>query len=125
MDTNVLIGLHRSKKKTVEYLSNIDSAYFAITPFTYAEFLGGATVPGKIEAAKFLKQYPVVDFDQSAQTTLTKLCRQIQLQKNQLPDLLIASICLAHDYGIVTANHKHFTKFPNLEVLKVPQGIFS
>lgn len=124
LDTNVLIGLYRSRKKAVNFLSGIDSAAFATTIFSYAEFVAGTPIYRKAEAHKFLSFIPIVNFDDKSHKVTEKLCRQVMLPKNHLADFFIASVCIANNYELITANAKDFSKFKSLKVKAIPQSLF-
>jgi predicted nucleic acid-binding protein len=124
LDTNILIGTYRSRKKTIAVLNKIDSELFAISVFNYTEFLAGATLQRKNDAAKFLRTYDVIDFDDKCKKILTQLSREYVLPSQKLSDFLIASVCLANKCGIVTTNAKDFIKFKGLKVISVPQSAF-
>jgi predicted nucleic acid-binding protein len=47
LDTNILIGMYRSRQKTIAVLNKIDSEHFAISIFNYAEFFAGASLQRK------------------------------------------------------------------------------
>jgi predicted nucleic acid-binding protein len=129
LDTNVLINLYRAKAKTIKVLGTLGlthNAVFAIAHFNYVEFVAGTT--RKNDAEKFLRYYPIVDFDKKSHLLSVKLSRnrKILLESQKLSDFLIASICIAHDYHIATTNIKDFTMFEpfGLKIIKVPQSVF-
>jgi predicted nucleic acid-binding protein len=108
----------------IPILNKIDNAKFAISIFNYTEFLAGAPIRRKNDAAKFLQIYGVVDFDDKCKKVLNRLSKEHELPSQKLTDFLIASVCLANKSGIITTNAKDFTKFKGLEVLAVPHSAF-
>jgi tRNA(fMet)-specific endonuclease VapC len=68
------------------------------------------------QSERDLEGLPVVPIDDAAAAEFDRLRQDKTLKKLGRPDLLIASIALAHRATLVTRNLKHFKQIPGLQV---------
>lgn len=118
LDTAVLVDVYRNRKRAADTLITYKNNRFAITIFTYTEFLAGAALLNKKDARKFLKDYPVINFDANSASILKTMCMQYLLPSKHLGDFLIAASAMANKAAVITPNYKDFSKFKNLEVIR-------
>ena len=122
LDTSVLIEMFRVKDKTLSFfyrLSN-DNDDFAISIITHYEILRGCNNAQEIFWWKFLKNIKVIPFDLLSSNEAIEIYKFLK-RRNQmidLADLLIAATALSHKLDFATLNLKHFSKIPNLNILK-------
>ena len=127
LDTNVVIEIYRGENKEIgEKLKSLQEQNVKITtnPLILAELFKGAyIVPEKKEALIFIEEFlPSVDVlsftEQAARiygqqfAILQKLGKQTQEF-----DLMIASICIAHNAILITRNHKDFANIKDLKMV--------
>jgi predicted nucleic acid-binding protein len=93
------------------------------TRINYTELLYGAYNSAKIEQnlAKitgFLSAIPVLEFDEKAGLIFAQdkaILKRLGIMIADM-DLMIASITKAHQFALVTNNHKHFERIDNLKI---------
>ena len=128
IDSSVFIGLERrgtTMKALPDVTPNKDE-HVALAAITAAELLAGverADSPGRrVMRQSFVESVldtlPVVSFDLLAARLHARLWAD--LLSRGLPtgahDLLIAATALAHGYGILTDNLRHFRHIPGLDL---------
>ena len=66
----------------------------------------------------FLKTIDILDFDKAAAEHYARIKAKLKKEGNLIADmdLMIASICLANKYILVTNNTKHFSRIENLTI---------
>jgi predicted nucleic acid-binding protein len=122
LDTSVLIEMFRMKDKTATFfyrLSN-DNNDFAISILTHYEIFRGSNSVQDNFWTNFLKNIKVIPFDLISSNEATGIYKLLKKQNQMidLADLLIAATAIAHNLDLATLNLKHFSKIPNLRILK-------
>ena len=122
LDSDYLIHFLNGDNKTVQTIQILQSSGFPTSIINIAELLEGFLVVKENKKIALFDQllttltvYPV-DFNVAHQ--FAKI-RQILRKKGRLIDnldILIAATCLAHDQILLTYNHKHFDRIPNLRI---------
>lgn len=125
LDTNIIIFALKDKQNKVlnnriaSELSqgNLATNSVVVWELLYYSYKHKATKSLELRQ-KFLNLLNIFDFDFESANLASKYKSQLELsgQKTEDFDLMIASICLANDLILVTANTKHFE---NIEGLKV------
>ncbi|RJQ22501.1 type II toxin-antitoxin system VapC family toxin [Candidatus Woesearchaeota archaeon] len=123
LDTNVVIRFLKAEPKVVERMREIVEQQVFISSIVAAELYRGVFLSeSKREAqkvAEFITRVGIIDFDHAA----ARICgEQYAALKRagkltQEFDLLIASVCLAHDGVFVTMNGKDFRNIEGLKLL--------
>lgn len=123
VDTDILIYFLKKNEKVVESFSKINDKNIFTTIINYTELLFGAYNSLKVDQnlkkfKSFLKNINILDFDKSAAEHFARLKAKLKKEGNLIADmdLLIASICLAKEYVLVTNNTKHFSRIENLTI---------
>jgi len=67
-----------------------------------------------------LKNIKIIPFDLIASNEAIEIYKLLKVRNQMidLADLLIASTAIAHNLNLATLNLKHFSKIPNLHILK-------
>jgi len=122
LDTSVLIEMFRVKDKMTTFfyrLSN-DNDDFAISILTHYEIFRGSNNVQNTFWTNFLKNIKVLPFDLTVSNEATGIYKLLKAQNQMidLADLLIAATAIAHNLDLATLNLKHFSKIPNLHLLK-------
>ena len=122
LDTSVLIEMFRVKDKMTTFfyrLSN-DNEDFAISILTHYEIFRGSNNAQNTFWTNFLKNIKVIPFDLTSSNEAIRIYKflKVQNQMVDLADLLIAATAIAHNLDLATLNLKHFSKIPNLHLLK-------
>jgi len=122
LDTSVLIEMFRVKDKTTTFfyrLSN-DNNDFAISILTHYEIFRGSNSVQDNFWTNFLKNIKVIPFDINSSNAAIEIYKFLKTQNQMvdLADLLIAATAIAHNLDLATLNLKHFSKIPNLQILK-------
>ena len=122
LDTSVLIEMFRVKDKmsTFFYRLSIDNNYFAISILTHYEIYRGSNNVQNTFWTNFLKNIKVLPFDLTVSNEAIGIYKLLKTQNQMidLADLLIAATAIAHNLDLATLNLKHFSKIPNLHLLK-------
>jgi predicted nucleic acid-binding protein len=122
LDTSVLIEMFRVKDKTATFfyrLSNNNND-FAISILTHYEIFRGSNSVQDSFWTNFLKNIKVIPFDLISSNEAIGIYKLLKTQNQMidLADLLIAATAIAHNLDLATLNLKHFSKIPNLRILK-------
>jgi predicted nucleic acid-binding protein len=125
LDSNVVIEIYRGETKEIaEKLKDLQEQNVTITinSIILAELFKGAyLVPEKKEALAFIEEFvPSVEILAFTEQATRVYGQQYALLKRlgkrtQEFDLMIASICMAHNAILVTRNHKDFTNIKELK----------
>ncbi len=121
LDTNVLISLYRSKRKTELFFSELAIRDFYISVVSHVEFLGGATPKRKADSRKFLSDFVVLAVEKEVNETLFSMCMKEQISKHKLADFIIAATALTYNLTLITENHSDF-KYKGLKLIKFSPG---
>jgi predicted nucleic acid-binding protein len=122
LDTSVLIEMFRAKDKTATFFYRLstDNNDFAISILTHYEILRGCNSIQSIFWKNFLKNIKVIPFDLSSSNVAIEIYKLLKSQNQMidLADLFIAATAIAHNLTLATLNLKHFSRIPNLHILK-------
>jgi predicted nucleic acid-binding protein len=122
LDTSVLIEVFRMKDKTetLFYRLSNDHNDFAISILTHYEIFRGSNNIQDTFWINFLKNIKVIPFDLISSNEAIGIYKLLKTQNQMidLADLLIAATAIAHNLALATLNLKHFSKIPNLHILK-------
>ena len=122
LDTSVLIEMFRVKDKTTTFfyrLSNYNND-FGISILTHYEIFRGSNSVQDIFWTNFLKNIRVLPFDLISSNEAIEIYKLLKKQNQMidLADLLIAATAIAHNIYHATLNLKHFSKIPDLQIIK-------
>lgn len=130
IDTDILSYFLKKHPQVVSKFEAADPDDIATTIINYTELLFGAYKSTKVEqkltAIKaFLETLTTVGFDKRAGEKFAQLKAKLQKQGTLLADmdLMIASICLANGFTLVTNNTKHFKRIENLTIENWSQDV--
>jgi predicted nucleic acid-binding protein len=123
IDTDILIYFLKNNENVVEKFSEINNEKISTTIINYTELLFGAYNSLQVEKnlkrfKAFLKTIHVVDFDKNAAEHFARTKAKLKKKGNLIADmdLMIASICLANNFVLVTNNTKHFNRIEKLKI---------
>ena len=124
LDTNTCIYfLNRTSERVISQFKLLSPSVIKLSAITVAELFYGAE---KSKAKKknwaivesFVSIFEIIPFDEKSCKIFPKI--RTHLEKSGIPigpmDLLIASICLAHNYILVTNNVKEFKRVKDLKL---------
>ncbi len=126
LDTNIIIDFFR---KDLLIKSNIEDSIkkqisLCVTTITLAELFKGAYNSQKQEESltliyDFIGRVDLIDFNIDACRLFGQKHAELAKQgkQTQQPDLMIASIVLAHNATLVTRNYKDFINIQDLKLL--------
>jgi predicted nucleic acid-binding protein len=123
LDSDILIYFLKGRPEIVDKLTSCPIDMIFTTRINYTELLYGAYNSAKIEQnlAKitgFLSAIPVLEFDEKAGLIFAQdkaILKRLGIMIADM-DLMIASITKAHQFALVTNNHKHFERIDNLKI---------
>jgi predicted nucleic acid-binding protein len=72
LDTNVLFDLMKNEKSALAKLKDFKGYKFVISFLVYAEVMAGSQLRVKADTRKFLKNFPVKEYDTKAHTVAAK-----------------------------------------------------
>lgn len=126
IDTSVIINYLRDKGTTTETINNIDgeltSSYICLAELY--EGISRVREKGKAEKAVLdfftgLSQIYGVDTDIAKHFGQIRASLKTRGAVIEDLDILLAATCLAKNLTLITANPKHFSRIPNLEILPI------
>lgn len=122
LDTDVCVELLRGNAEIIDRRAAVDDVV-ATTWMTAAELAYGAErsaapAHNRSLVARFLGTLPLLESTPRAARTFgaTKVVLERLGQRLADADLIVASVCLAHDGVLVTGNLRHFERVPGLRV---------
>ncbi|MFQ5647365.1 MAG: PIN domain-containing protein, partial [bacterium] len=115
LDTNICIAWFKGEKSVQQRLSALAPDDILISTINLAELYFGAYNSERVEhnldtLQKFVSEIQIVNLDTDSLEEYGKLKTALRKQGNIIDefDLLIASICVANNFILVTNNEKHF-----------------
>jgi tRNA(fMet)-specific endonuclease VapC len=123
LDSSVIIDIFDDKKNIKSKLSAISTKPLAINPIILCELYKGSVHSQVTERRlgfinSLLQRVDLLEFNEHACRLFgedyLKLKRSGKLIKDA--DLMIATICKAHNYTLITSDKKHFENIPGLKV---------
>jgi tRNA(fMet)-specific endonuclease VapC len=130
LDTDILGHLFQGTPRVVERLNTVNEDPFTtiisqieLLQGRYSFLLKAADAVQLLRAQEWLdrtvdllQRFPVIPIESRAAAQFDALRRLRKLRKIGRPDLLIASIALAHDAVLVTRNVRDFSLVPKLTI---------
>ena len=126
LDTNIVIDLFRNDPSVKRKLEEIEQqqVHISISPIVLCELWQGVYLAPKqrnpTELIKaFLEDVEIIDFTKDAAEIYGKQYAQLKIAGKQTQefDLMIASICIAHNAILITRNHKDFANIKDLKMV--------
>ncbi|MCK5720270.1 MAG: PIN domain-containing protein [Thiomargarita sp.] len=123
IDTDILIYYLKNNHKVVENFALKNSKNITTTIINYTELLFGSYNSSNKQRTKnlqnirsFLANIEIIGFDIKAANKFAELKAKLKQEDNIIADmdLIIASICVAHNLILVTNNTKHFSRIEDL-----------
>jgi tRNA(fMet)-specific endonuclease VapC len=124
LDTNICIYfLNGTSKKLIDHFHRLSPAMIKISSITAAELFYGADkskarIKNRKIAEEFVSTFQIIPFDSRCCNSYSKI--RNSLEKSGTPigpmDMLIASICLANNFILVTNNTKEFKRIAELKL---------
>ncbi len=121
-DTNILISFFRGDQETVNRMNLIEQQTISTSPIILAELYKGAyaasrQVEALTEIEEFLVRAEVLEFDEHAARIFGQRYNELKKlgKQTQELDLMIASICIAHNAKLITRNGKDFKNIRGLQ----------
>ena len=115
LDTNIVIDFLRNKPLVVESIGKIEGEDLFITFITLCELYKGVYLSNNAENElmvinNFLNSVILIEFNQESCRLFGEEYHRLRKlgKMTQEPDLMIASIAMAHDLTIITRNKKDF-----------------
>jgi tRNA(fMet)-specific endonuclease VapC len=127
IDTSVFIELERQGLDVSALRGRLWTEAGAISCVTAAELLLGVELAESVRRKNFravfvasvLSDFALVPFDLPAARVYAELAARLTRTGQPIgqSDLMIAATAVAHNYGVVTHNVRHFERVPGLSVL--------
>lgn len=124
LDTNIIIDFFKNEKQVVQKMQEIEQQEVSvtITPIVLCELFKGAYLGSRqkerVEMVELLlKTVNILEFTKHAADIFGQRYAELQKQgkQTQEADLMIASICIAHNAILITRNHKDFVNIKDLQ----------
>ena len=124
LDTNIIVDFFQNEKAIVQKMSELEQQQVTIvcTPIILCELYKGAYLGSRqkerldlVEA--FLKRARILEFTKYAADIFGQRYAELKKQGKQTQefDLMIASICVAHNAILITRNESDFKNIKNLK----------
>ena len=121
IDTNLCIDFLRKREPGFSQFLNVLKTYEpCITTITTFElFMGQFKMKRKQDIEGFIKQFLILPFDLASSKESAKLFVNLSsLGKGlDIPDIMIAGICIANKIPLLTMNLSHFSRIAELKVI--------
>jgi predicted nucleic acid-binding protein len=126
VDTSILIDLLREKDYAVRLIKELEEevelATSAITVFgLYRGVYKSQNQEKNLASVKgLLNTLRLLNTDEDSMEIAGKITARLEREGKMMDirDLLIASIALVNDFGVVTNNIEHFNKIPHLKLVE-------
>lgn len=124
LDTNIVIDFFRNDSAITKKMQELEEqqVHFCIAPIALCELWQGAYLAPKQKnptelIETFLKSIEILEFTGYACRFFGQKYAELQKhgKQTQESDLMIASICIAHNAILVTRNHKDFMNIKELK----------
>jgi len=115
--------LNRASEKLIEHFHRVSPSEIKLSSITVAELYYGADksksrIKNRKIAEEFVSTFQIIPFDSRCCNSYSKI--RNSLEKSDTPigpmDMLIASICLANNFMLVTNNTKEFKRIAELKL---------
>ncbi len=123
IDSDILIYFLKNHPNVVNKFAEAESDDIAVTIISYAELLFGAYNSLRIKEnlskiKSFLETMTIVNFDKPAADIFARLKSDLRKEGRTISDmdLIIASICIANQWTLITNNSKHFKRIRELKI---------
>jgi len=123
IDSDILIYFLKNHPKVVNKFAEAEADDIAVTIISYAELLFGAYNSLRIKEnlskiKSFLETMTIVNFDKPAADIFARLKSDLRKEGRTISDmdLIIASICIANQWTLITNNSKHFKRIRELKI---------
>ncbi len=119
-DTNIFISLFKGFPGTISELESIGEKNVLISSVSVMELYRGMETKKELKAMENkIKQYNIVHFNESVSHKAVELIQQFKLSHNlQIPDAIIAAMCVVYDIPVFTYNKKDFKYIPGISLFK-------
>jgi len=125
LDTSFVIDFLKNNEKTVSLMKEFEDRgdFIGLASPTIIEIIRGlgtkhSSKEDEEKINNFIESMNILDLDKESAVLGGKL--EIELAKKGekigIIDIMIASICIAHNEKLLTKNKKHFEKIKNLEI---------
>ena len=123
IDSDILNYFLKNHPNVVNKFAEAESDDIAVTIISYAELLFGAYNSLRIKEnlskiKSFLETMTIVNFDKPAADIFARLKSDLRKEGRTISDmdLIIASICIANQWTLITNNSKHFKRIRELKI---------
>ena len=122
-DTDILINVGRGETEALDCLQNhAQISALAISVITQMELIVGCRDKKELQSlTKFLKQFQILELNNSISAKSVELLEQYRLSHGLLiPDALIAATAIETGENFITKNQKDFRFINGLKLLPYP-----
>ena len=126
IDTSVIINFLRNKPETVEYISRLDgeltSSFICLAELYEGVFRNKEKVKTEKAILDFFTGLSFIyGLDKDISKDFGQIRSHLKSKGNVIEDMdiLIASTCIANNLTLITANPRHFSRIPSLQVLSI------
>lgn len=124
LDTNICIYfLNKTSKKLIDHFQRSAPANIKLSSITVAELYYGADkskarIKNRKVAEEFVSTFQIIPFDSTCCSYYSKIRNSSERSGKPIGpmDMLIASICLANNFILVTNNTKEFKRIAQLKL---------
>ncbi len=126
LDTNIIIEIIRNNSDLIKKMQELEAQQVAIstTHITVCELYKGVFLAERQKEShlliqEFLKNIEIIEFTENACRIFGEQYAQLKVlgKQTQEFDLMIASICIAHNTILITKNHKDFANIKDLKLV--------
>ncbi len=128
LDTDIIIDFLRNDKtiiSKVNFLKNKDISLFTTSINSFELFKGVVNQENrekeKLGVLTFLSGVSLLNFNFSSSKKAAEIFNLLVSKGEiiELPDIMIAAICIENQEPLLTRNTKHFSKIPELKLEKI------
>ena len=123
LDSDILIDFLNNKKDAVNKIIKLrkDNVRLATTAINSFELLNISVLPNKDKIDKiynFLLNFDIYNFDFDCSGNAAKISQDLKSKGSiiDLPDIMIASVCIENNEPLLTRNVSHFNRISSLKL---------
>jgi predicted nucleic acid-binding protein len=119
-DTNIFISAFSGFENTIAEINGIGSENILMPSITVMELYRGMRNKEEMEKMAIkIKTYNILHFNEQASRKATELIYRFKLSHGlQIPDAIIAALCITYTLPLFTYNIKDFSFIPDLELFE-------
>jgi len=121
LDSNVIIEILKGNDDVIRKVEEVKLDNICLTYITVMEVIYGARDKREKKIIEeFLQKFEILYSNEIIDRQAVEYINNFSLSHNaKIPDVIIAAICVYHDYDLITYNLKDFVYIPDIRLIKI------